>query len=457
MRSSPNPHAHAHSHSHDLPSGSIATSRTAKLVTFAVLGAVAAATVIGLVALWPNSDEVSEIAAQSGSAAQGQTLERGQVLSISDGCEDAGAELGGHCLTFSVGMRSGPDTGSMIQVPVRGGLASAGIQVGDDIELSATALPAAQDPEQQGAQQGAEQAEEGGASLGSQASESPARNYEVTTTSYGVSGVFRGLPLLVLAVLFVAVVVWVGRIRGLLALVALGVSAFLLLAFILPALVTGQPGVAVALVGSSAIMFVILFFVHGLTMRTTAALVGTLCGILIMAGISLIAVHTTRLSGLGDESAGFLSAVATQIDFRGLLTCAIIIAGLGILNDVTITQASAVWELRAAAPAMPRSEIFARAMRIGRDHIASTVYTVFFSYVGAALSVLLLLYLYDRPVLSLLTREDIAVELVRTFCGSIGLVLAVPITTWVAVIFTPPGEEEKVELWNSPAANTLAP
>ncbi|QIM17140.1 YibE/F family protein [Leucobacter insecticola] len=389
------------------------------------------ATVIGLVTLWPNSAEVSAVASQSASAAQGQTLERGEVLGITEGCEGAEADLGGHCLTFSVGMRSGPDSGSMIQVPVRGALASAGIQVGDNIELSATAIPPAQDPAQQ----------EG----------SSERNYKVSATSYGVSGVFRGLPLLVLAVVFMVVVVWVGRIRGLLALVALGVSAFLLLAFILPALVSGSPGVPVALVGSSAIMFVILFFVHGFTMRTTAALVGTLCGILIMAGISLIAVHTTRLSGLGDESAGFLSAVATQIDFRGLLTCAIIIAGLGILNDVTITQASAVWELRAAAPAMPRSEVYARAMRIGRDHIASTVYTVFFSYVGASLSVLLLLYLYDRPVLSLLTREDIAVEIVRTFCGSIGLVLAVPITTWVAAMFTPPGRDEAHVPWKAGA------
>ena len=459
-----------HGHSHDLPSSAVATSRFVRVGTFVVLAVVALATVAGLVALWPDAAKVSQVATQSGSAAQDVRYEQGEVLGVEDGCAtpegpgatpenaaatpenaSAGTSAGAQCVTASVGVRSGPDAGRMLTLPVRGALATAGLQPGDRVELIAyTAAPAPAadtgDPAAESAPSpsvedpGSDEAPAPGAG-------DPATAYEVSSADYGVSGIFRGLPLLLLGLVFAAVVVWVGRVRGLLALLALTASAWVLLAFILPALVTGQPGLPVALVGSSAIMFVILYFVHGPTMRTTAALIGTLCGILIMAAVSLVAVHTTRLSGIGDEASGFLSAVSTQIDFRGLLTCAIIIAGLGILNDVTITQSSAVWELRAAAPGMPRREIFSRAMRIGRDHIASTVYTVFFSYVGAALSVLLLLYLTDRPVLSLLTKEDIAVELVRTFCGSIGLVLAVPITTWVATLFTPPGHDELPEPW----------
>ncbi|UOQ60161.1 YibE/F family protein [Leucobacter rhizosphaerae] len=453
---------HGHGHSHDLPSSAVATSRVVRIVTFAVLAAVAIATVAGLVSLWPNGNQVSEVATQSGTTAQDVRYEEGEILGITEECatpgspeSDAGMSVGERCITASVGVRSGPDSGRMLSLPVRGALAAAGLQTGDRVELIAyTVAPAvAQDtPGGAAAADDAEPGAEPGAATDpatDAAADAPATEYDVSAANYGVSGVFRGLPLALLALLFVAVVVWIGRIRGFLALVALAVSAWVLLAFILPALVTGQPGLPVALVGSSAIMFATLYFVHGPTMRTTAALIGTLCGILIMAAISLIAVHTTRLSGIGDEASGVLSGVTTQIDFRGLLTCAIIIAGLGILNDVTITQASAVWELRAAAPAMARREIYARAMRIGRDHIASTVYTVFFSYVGAALSVLLLLYLTDRPVLSLLTKEDIAVELVRTFCGSIGLVLAVPITTWVATLFTPPGLDELPERWRS--------
>ncbi|MFC6234407.1 YibE/F family protein, partial [Leucobacter soli] len=444
------PHSHAHAH---LSSRAVPTSRLTRLITILLLAAVAGATAIGLVVLWPDYAKVGEVAELTQYSAQGVDLEQGEVLSIDDDCtrfddpmavpgaEDAadedeaggtaseadaaGAATLGACLSASIGVRSGPDAGRMIEVPVRGPLANAGLRPGDRVELIAT-------PDASGA---------GSASAG----------YDIANV-YNVSGVFRNLPLALLTLLFAAVVIAVGRIRGLLALIALGISVGVLLAFVLPALVAGGPGLLIGIVGSSAIMFVILYLVHGPNMRTTAALIGTLCGILIMAGISLLSVQVTRLSGIGDEASGILSSLTSPIDFRGLLTCSIIIAGLGVLNDVTITQASAVWELRSAAPSMSRGEIYARAMRIGRDHIASTVYTVFFAYVGAALSVLILLYLYDRPVLSLLTQEDIATEIVRTLCGSIGLVLAVPITTWVAALFAAPADERPGGAGTAPTA-----
>jgi uncharacterized membrane protein len=105
-----------------------------------------------------------------------------------------------------------------------------------------------------------------------------------------------------------------------------------------------------------------------------------------------------------------------------------------VLNDVTITQSSAVWEIRAASPAMGRAELFASGMRIGRDHIASTIYTIVFAYAGTALAVLLILHLYGLPWDILLTTEDITQEIVRTLASSIGLVLAVPLTTGIATL-----------------------
>lgn len=458
-------------HTHDLPAGAVVTSRLTRMITTISLAAFAAVTLGGLFLLWPDYDRVAEVAEGSVYAVEGVTYERGEILGLEEGCDDAGAATGevgtgnaaadgsadadagggtsADCLMASVGLRTGPDAGRLVDVTLRGPYAEAGLRVGDAVELVALpAVPAPQledDPAAGSGQGGAEpeaQGEDPGAQGGAPGAEdSPSHGYEISST-YTMSGVVRGLPLAILALVFAAVVVAIGRLRGFLALIALGVAAFVLLAFVLPALVAGEPGLLVALVGSSAIMFVILYFVHGWNMRTTAALVGTLCGILIMAGISLTAVAVTRLSGIGDEASGQLSTMASHIDFRGLLTCAIIIAGLGILNDVTITQASSVWELRAAAPDMPRGEIYARAMRIGRDHLASTVYTVFFSYVGAAMGVLILLYLYDRPLLSLLSQEDIAIEVVRTLCGSIGLMLAIPITTWVASRFVPPAVDE---------------
>jgi uncharacterized membrane protein len=105
-----------------------------------------------------------------------------------------------------------------------------------------------------------------------------------------------------------------------------------------------------------------------------------------------------------------------------------------VLNDVTITQASAVWELRAAGPELSRRRLFTSGMRIGRDHIASTIYTIVFAYAGAALSVLLLIFLYERPVLDLLGTEDITTELVRSLASATGLVLTVPVTTAIAAL-----------------------
>ena len=396
-----------------------------KLVIAALLALIAAVTAGGLAALWPDYAEVGRVAERTPFVAADTTFETGELLSLSEGCElpqaqpqtqtqsqpqpQAQAHSDG-CVTLAIGLRTGDDAGRVIDLPVRGAITRADLQPGDRLELLAHA----------------------GQEAGSR--------YELNN-DYSVSGVFRGLPLAILTLVFAAVVIAVGRLRGLLALLALGISAAVILAFLLPALVTGAPGLLVGVVAASAIMFVILYLVHGFNMRTTSALIGTLCGIAIMAGVSLLAMQATRLSGIGDEASGVLAGMVQQIDFRGLLSCSVIIAGLGILNDVTITQASSVWELRAAAPAMPRRELYASAMRIGRDHIASTVYTVFFAYVGAAMGVLILLYLYDRPLLSLLTHEDIAIEVVRTLCGSIGLVLAVPITTWVAAVLAPQGRE----------------
>jgi uncharacterized membrane protein len=257
-----------------------------------------------------------------------------------------------------------------------------------------------------------------------------------TTQGVTVSGVVRDQSLLIWTLVFAVVVVAVGLLRGLMALVALGFSGFMLVEFILPALISGRPGLAVAVVGGSAIMFVVLFLAHGLSIRTSVALLGTLFGIALTAGIAQLAVTTTHLTGVNGDVGGELAGV-TQIDFRGLLTCAIVIAGLGVLNDVTVTQASTVWELRAASPELSRRQLFARAMRIGRDHIASTIYTIAFAYAGAAMVVLIVLYLYDRSTLGLLSQEDLAAEVVRTLCSAIGLVLAVPLTTAIAAVLVP--------------------
>jgi uncharacterized membrane protein len=184
-------------------------------------------------------------------------------------------------------------------------------------------------------------------------------------------------------------------------------------------------------------MFVVLYTTHGISLRTSAALAGTLVGMVLTAGVGWWAVDSAHLTGVVDDGGRVLSTFAADISLQDLLIAAVVIAGLGVLNDVTITQASAVWELRGASPTMSRPRLFTSAMRIGRDHIASTIYTIVFAYAGTALTLLLAVSLYDRSWLDLLGTEEIAEELVRSFASSIGLVLAVPVTTAIAVAVVP--------------------
>ena len=425
--------SHSHSYLYDADGalvelhGTPFTAPTAlRRAVVAALMLIAALTVAGMVALWPNAAAVEDLIQRaSGLTGESQTV-RGEVLSTSAACAATGGQAGGvqaasgevegrvPCVAVRIGLLDGLDTGQLVTIEVTGAQATSGLRAGDTVQLTASAPIDAQAPESASAQQ------RGALQL-----------------SYALAGPERTVPLVILALLFAAVVITVGRLRGFLALAALGVSGAVLLVFVLPALLAGGPGLAIGMVGSTAIMFVTLFFVHGWNLRTASALIGTLFGILMVSGISLVAVASTRLTGLGDEAAGLLSGFAPTLDLRGILTCSILIAGLGVLNDITIAQASSVWELRAAAPQLSRRDIYARAMRIGRDHIASTVYTVVFAYAGAALSVLLLVYAAGAPVFELLSREDFAIEIVRTLCGSVGLVLAVPVTTAVAAWLVP--------------------
>lgn len=247
----------------------------------------------------------------------------------------------------------------------------------------------------------------------------------------------RSVPLGVLAAAFALVVVLVAGLRGLRALIGLALAFGVIGTWMLPALLDGRDPLTVGLVGSAAIMVVVLYLAHGLSRRTTTALLGTMAGLAVTAALGAVAARAAHLTGVATEDAYRLAQLTGQLDgtaLRGLFLCGVVLAGLGVLNDVTITQASAVWELRESDPGADRRSLFRRGMRIGRDHIASTVYTIAFAYAGAALPVLLLLEVYRLPLLQTISSGAFAEEITRTLVGSIGLVLAIPLTTAIAAL-----------------------
>ncbi|KAA2261936.1 YibE/F family protein [Solihabitans fulvus] len=254
--------------------------------------------------------------------------------------------------------------------------------------------------------------------------------------SYQVVDFQRSLPLGVLAILFALAVLVLGRWQGLAALGALVLSFVVLLGFVLPSILAGKDPLTVAVVGAGLIMFVVLYLTHGLSARTSTAVLGTLLSLGLIGGLGWGFAAVSRLTGLDEDTANLVGLLGHGIDTRGLLLAGMMIGALGVLDDVTVTQTSAVWELRRANSELSWRELYAAGLRIGRDHVSSAVNTLVMAYAGAALPVLLTFAVSGRNLGEILTAQNVAQEIVRTLVGSIGLVAAVPITTalaaWVA-------------------------
>ncbi|TGN34042.1 YibE/F family protein [Aeromicrobium chenweiae] len=407
----------AHSHAHLTPDHG-PPRRQLSIVLGAVVLAIAVVAVTAMVALWPDSDQVPRD--QNPYGAEGVSTINATVTKVDPfNCNSGGegpdgtVEVAGDCAHVTASV----DGEGKATFDLDASRYRAGIDPGDDIQLIRI------EPEGQPA-------------------------------SYEFLEFRRGAPLTALAAIFAVLVVVVARWRGLFALVGIGVTLLALTKFMLPAFLAGESPLLVAIVGSTVIMIVVLYLAHGISIRTTSALFGTLVGIAATALIGVAATGWTQLSGIGSEDDQRLIATVPNISLSSIVAGTMVIAGLGVLNDVTVTQASAVWEMRALQPAARGGALFASAMRIGRDHIASSVYTLVFAYAGSAMTVLLLATAYQRGLADIATTEEIGQEIVRTLVGAIGLVLAVPITTLFAVWLAPPriDEEPAATVGDQPAA-----
>lgn len=244
----------------------------------------------------------------------------------------------------------------------------------------------------------------------------------------------RRQPMLLLALLFAGLVVLLGRVRGALSLVGLALSLAVILLFVVPAILDGKRPLAVAVVGASAVMLVTISLAHGTGPKSLAAILGTAASLVITVGLAVLFTDLTHLTGLASEEASFLQTNDSGVSLQGLLLAGMVIGALGVLDDVTISQASTVLALRGANPAQGFRELFSRAMTVGRDHVSATVNTLVLAYVGASLPLLLIFSSGKLGVIEVVNLELIAKEIVATLVGSIGLIAAVPITTALAAL-----------------------
>jgi uncharacterized membrane protein len=341
---------------------------------------VAVATLVAMIVLWPG--RVEPVSGQPG----GQRA-LGTVAAV------AGA-------TATVRVTEGPGAGTDTTVDVPQGPGAPRLAAGDDIVL--LYLPGAAP---------------GGA--------------EYTVVDHQRAG-----PMIWLVVATVLAVLAFGRRLGLRSLAGLAVSFAVLVLFVIPAILDGSPPLLVAVVGAAAIMFAALYLTHGVSVHTSVAIAGTLASLVLTGVLGAAFTAALRLTGVAGDDDAFLAG-QTGVDMRGLLLAGIVIGALGVLDDVTVTQAATVAELARDGRA-GRWELYRAAQRIGRAHVGSAVNTLVLAYAGAALPLLLLLATGSQPVSEVLTGQLLAQEVLRSAVGTIGLVASVPITTALAALVAEP-------------------
>ncbi|MFF3055094.1 MULTISPECIES: YibE/F family protein [unclassified Streptomyces] len=407
--SGPQDHQHGHSHSHG-PAAPV--SKHLRKVIAAVLIPFATAVVVGMVVLWPGGAPAHE---RTGVGFDRQTQQATVVNVDKVDCKDVNAAQ-----TPATGNTTTP-TGNATPGQEPGLCEKATIEVTTGHDKGRTFVEIVQPDAPR-------QLHEGQDVIVAYAPDAP------HDLQYSVTDVDRKVPMALLAGIFALAVVVVGRLRGVMALIALAVSFAVLTLFILPAILQGSNPLLVAVVGASAIMLIALYMCHGLTARTSVAVIGTLISLLLIGLLGSLFIDWASLTGNTDDSTGLIHGLYPHIDMSGLLLAGVIIGSLGVLDDVTVTQTSAVWELHQADPTMGARKLYRAGIRIGRDHIASVVNTLVLAYAGAALPLLLLFSIAQSSVGTVANSELVAEEIVRTLVGSIGLVASVPVTTVLAAL-----------------------
>jgi uncharacterized membrane protein len=371
------------------------TARFTVMAMLAALGLVLVATVIGLIVNWPRDRTIDP----PPSLVRPKT-ERAEVVAVAAvPCRVPGRE---DCRRITARLTSGKDEGKRIGLDDV--TLDLDVDVGDRIRVYENPLPE-------------------GAVVGG-----------VRVDRYAFSDFERRSPLLWLAVAFAVLVIVTGRFQGLRALLGLGGSLLVIVFFVVPAILDGRSPVSVALFGALAVMFVTIPLAHGFGVKTVAACLGTAASLFVTLTLADLFTGLAHLTGLASEEAIFLRANAGELSVQGLLLAGMVIGALGVLDDLTVSQASTVMALRRANPALRFRQLFSNALAVGHDHIAATVNTLVLAYAGASLPVLLIFSLGGTSFTDAVNTEAVATQIVATLVGSIGLIAAVPVTTALAAL-----------------------
>jgi uncharacterized membrane protein len=365
-------------------------------VLVALTAALLVGTAAGLAALWPEATRV-ELPASTRAA---ETV-RAEVTAVRRVTCQAPGQTG--CRTAAARITEGADAGEVAEFGADTAGANELVEVGDQVRLLENDVPA-----------------------GADAAQIP---------PYSFVEFERRSPLVWMAILFVVVVLALGRWRGVRSLLGLAVSLVLVVKFVVPAILSGEDAVAVAIVGALAVMLATILLAHGVGAKSLSALLGTAVSLGLVVLLSQVFVELANISGFASDQSTLLAVGQDQLSLHGLVIAGMVIAALGVLDDVTVSQASTVMALRAADPTQGLRRLYSSALSVGRDHVAATVNTLVLAYVGASLPTVLLFSLAGTSFGDAANNEAVAQSIVATLAGSIGLIAAVPITTALAALF----------------------
>jgi uncharacterized membrane protein len=388
-------------HGHDHAAGDAAVSTHARRVVSVVALVLGILTLAGVAVLWPRHDPHGQL---RNLHAVRDVYEATTVGAHRGTCGTAGGDTSQRCLRLRFRLDQGPDAGQYRTIEFSQGVSAPDVAVGDKVVLNRIV----------GAERGFD---------------------------YSYNDRQRRSVLVWLAILFGVVVIALGRWRGVAALVSLGASIALILVFILPSMLDGNNAQLVAIVGASAVAFVALYVSYGVRPLTTVALLGTLSALAVTVALATLFTDLAHFTGAQSEDALLVSLGTSNVNLKSLVLAGMVLGALGALNDITVTQASAVGELRLHNPTMSRRKLYRSGLTIGRDHISSTVNTLALAYAGASLPLLMLFALSAQSLGTVANGEVVAVEIVATLVGSIGLVAAVPVSTGLAVLVATDGSK----------------
>ena len=378
------------------------------------IGTALVAMLIGLVLLWPSSATSEHTSEEFEST---YALNHPQVEATVEKTDHSACQSEQTGLAFDtpplipekeevdcdralVKITSGEDEGKMTQLVTYGNAGDPELQPGDNIVLSKATDPTG-------------------------------------SVSYAFADYQRSNSLLLWGVVIAIVIIAFAAWHGVRAIIGLGLSLGIVCSFLIPALIAGTNPLWVALAACTAIILLAVPLVHGVNWKSASAVGGSLTALAIAAFLAWAAIDSSQLQGYSSEDNLKLLLYMPNVSILGVLLCGFVVGALGSLADVAIAQASTITELHESDSAASPLELFLSAMRVGRDHIASMVYTLILTYTGAALPLLLLITAAERPAGQILSSDLVATELLRSGVGAMALTLAVPITTLIAAFTVP--------------------